>query len=307
MIGNYDLAMHLKHLDHLIALADTGSFSRAAEQLHLTQPALSRSIAALEQELGGRLFDRIGKRNELTPLGQAVLARARHVVLEAEELRRSAELLRQGEAGTIRVGLGSGPGALLMTPLLEHVAGQYPGVRVVISRGSTEQQLHRLRERELDALVADVHRVPPAPDLLIGEGVELRGGFVCRAGHPLAARRDVEFEQLLHYPVATTPLSDAVVRALVERYGPQAHPDRMAALLCEDVGSLLEAVQRTDAVLLGIIAAARAGIEAGRLAEVRMRRPFDTHARFAYVRLAGRAEAPVMQVLRRFVAERLRD
>ena len=80
--------MNLRHLEHWLALADTGSFSRAAEQLHLTQPALSRSIAALEQELGGRLFDRIGKRNELTPLGQAVLARARHVVLEAEELRR---------------------------------------------------------------------------------------------------------------------------------------------------------------------------------------------------------------------------
>ena len=72
-------------------------------------------------------------------------------------------------------------------------------------------------------------------------------------------------------------------------------------------GSLLDAVRQTDAVFLGVVAAARAGIEAGELAELRMSPPLVAGARFAYVRLAGRTEAPVMQVLRRFVDERLRD
>ena len=110
--------MNLRQLAHLTALAEQGSFSRAAERLHLTQSALSRSLQTLEDELGARLIDRAGKRSTLTPLGEAVLARARRITLEAAEIQRSAELLRQGEAGTIRVGLGSGPGALLMTPLL---------------------------------------------------------------------------------------------------------------------------------------------------------------------------------------------
>jgi len=101
--------MNIKPLEHLLALADTGSFSRAAEQCCLTQSALSRSIQNLEQELGGQLLDRIGKRNELTPLGREVVARARRIVLEASELRRSAERM-QGGGGSIRVGLGSGPG-----------------------------------------------------------------------------------------------------------------------------------------------------------------------------------------------------
>ncbi len=147
----------------------------------------------------------------------------------------------------------------------------------------------------------------PAADLVIEPLTELRGGFVCRAGHPLAQREAVTFDELMRYPVATTPLSDVVARIFVAHYGPGADPARMAALVCEDVGSLLDAVRQTDAVFLGVVAAARAGIEAGELAELRMSPPLVAGARFAYVRLAGRTEAPVMQVLRRFVAERLRD
>ena len=139
--------MNLRHLEHWLALADTGSFSRAAEKLHITQSALSRSIQALEEDLGGLLVDRVGKKNELTPLGRSVLERARRIVHEAQELKEGAALLKQGGLGTLRVGLGSGPGAMLMTPWLVFMARHHPTVQVTVSRGSTELQLTQLRER----------------------------------------------------------------------------------------------------------------------------------------------------------------
>ena len=129
--------MNIRHLEHLLAIAETGSFSRAAERAFITQSALSRSIRALEATLGGPVVDRIGKRNELTALGHDVVERARRIVLDAEELQRSAALFAGGGGGTIRVGLGSGPGAMLMTPLLHHVASRRPGGRVEGSRGAT--------------------------------------------------------------------------------------------------------------------------------------------------------------------------
>lgn len=86
--------MNLRQLQHLAALAEEASFSRAAERLHLTQSALSRSLQGLEDELGARLVDRAGRRSTLTPLGEAVLARAHRILLEAAEIERSAELLR---------------------------------------------------------------------------------------------------------------------------------------------------------------------------------------------------------------------
>ena len=204
--------MNLRHLEHFLALSDMGSFSRAAEKLHITQSALSRSIQSLEEELGGPLLDRIGKRNELTPLGQSVLERARGIVKEAAELKRGAALLQQGGLGSLRLGLGSGPGALLMTPWLVYMATHHPGVKVSVTRGPTEVQLRQLRDRSLDALVVDIRRIVPAADLSIGPTFDMPAGMVCRAGHPLLAQypNGVPFEALLSYPVASIPLSEEI-------------------------------------------------------------------------------------------------
>ncbi|MGJ7542402.1 LysR family transcriptional regulator [Variovorax sp. LT1R16] len=300
--------MNLQHLAHLLAVAETGSFSRAAEQQHLTQSALSRSIQTLEGDLGARLIDRTGKRNELTPLGQAVAVRARRMVFEAAELRRSAELLKQGDLGAIRIGLGSGPGAMLMTPFLRHMARHHPGVQVSVSPGAAELQLMQLRQRTLDALVIDVRRIAPAPDLAIENLVELRSGFVCRSGHPLLQTGGpVSFDDMLRYPLASIPLSAEVAHMLVNCFGPRADPQQAVSLRCDDIASLIATVQASDAIYLGILAAARAGIEAGQLAELATEPPLVIGARCAFVTLAGRTEAPSMGLFRQFVAERLRD
>ena len=313
--------MNLKHLSHWLALAETGSFSRAAEKLHITQSALSRSIQVLEDELGGPLVDRIGKKNELTPLGLTVLERARRIVHEAAELKQGAALLQQGGLGSLRVGLGSGPGALLMTPWLRHVARHHPGVQVSIGRGATELQLQQLRERELDALVVDVRRVAPAIDLQIEVMADLRAGFVCRKGHPLlralseaaqqgdtgAMSEAVPFEALLTYPIASTPLSDEVARILVAHYGAAADPQRMTTLRCEEIASLIDTVSHTDAIYLGIIAAAQHGLKSGELVEIQLTPAFIGAARLALVTLAGRTEAPLMAVFRRFVAQQMQE
>ena len=159
--------MNLRHLEYLLAVADTGSFSRAAERCHITQSALSRSIQTLEDDLGARLIDRMGKRNELTPFGQTVASRARRMVLDAVELKRSAQLLQEGYLGVIRIGLGAGPTALLMQPFLRYMASMHPRVQVSLESGPPELQTNRLRERGFDALVVDLRSVTPADDLLI--------------------------------------------------------------------------------------------------------------------------------------------
>lgn len=299
--------MNIRHLEHFLAVAETGSFSRAADQLFLTQSALSRSIQALESEVDGLLFDRVGKRNELTPLGRQVAERARRIVLEASELRRGVELMRQADAGSMRVGLGSGPGAILMTPLMCHMARHHPRVQVRVVRGPTELQLVQLRARKLDALVVDMRVVPADTDLHIEPVAEMSAGWMVRTGHPLLARRSVAFADVLDYPVASVPLSQEVSRLVIEQYGERAHPDRLVTLECNDIESLIDVVERTDAVLLSVLATARERIHAGAVAVLPMRPALRATARFAYVTLAGRSEAPVMAILREFVAERMAD
>jgi len=298
--------MNIKHLEHLLALADLGSFSRAAEKLFITQSALSRSIQSLEEDLGGKVLDRIGKRNELTPLGLDVVARARHIVRDAAELRHSAKLLQEGGNAAISVGLGSGPAALLMVPLMS-AAAKMPAMRVAVTQGPVELQVLQLRSRQLDAMVVDMRRVIPTADLNIESLVELRAGFVARADHPLAQKKAVTLADLSRYPVASTPLSDEVARLLVDQYGLPANPAEMVKLRCDDVTALITTVSQTDAIFLGVIAATRAGLDDGSLVELRVKPKLSATARFAYVTLAGRTEAPAMGFFRQFVRDHLRE
>jgi DNA-binding transcriptional LysR family regulator len=299
--------MNLRHLEHWLALADTGSFSRAAEKLHITQSALSRSIQALEEELGGPLVDRIGKRNELTPLGRTVLEHARRIVHEAAELKQGAAVLQQGGMGKLRLGLGSGPGAILMTPWLVYMGQHFPTVHVAVTRGPAELQVQQLRDRHLDALVVDLRRVVPAADLLIGPIYDVPAGMICRAGHPLLKRfrGPMPFEALLDYPIASTPLSDEVARMMVAQYGGAADPAQMTTLQCEEIASLIDTVCQTDAIYLGILGAARRELASGELVALKVSPSLDAGARLGMVTLAGRTELPVMAEFRKFVDQQL--
>lgn len=294
--------MTLVQLRHLISLAQSGSFTRSAEALFLTQPALSRSIRALEDELGQPLFDRAGRRSVLTPFGVEAVRRARLLVADAEELAASGGQMREGRAGTVRVGLGSGPGAMLMTPLLMTMARSHPAVHLEIARGHTDVLVRRLRERELDALVVDARSLAPAADLRVADLVEMRGAFMVRPGHPLLqGGGPLRFEALRRYPIASTPLSDEVARTLVERYGPAAHPADCVSLRCEELPSLVEVARHSDAVLIAIRAAAPD------LAELVLRPAMNATARFGIVTLARRAEPPGLPIVRGLVTELMRE
>ncbi len=296
------LPMTLVQLRHFISLADTGSFGQSAAALFLTQPALSRSIRALEAELGQPLFDRIGRRSELTPFGREAVARAHELVLAADDLRARGRQAADAQEGVLRIGMGSGPGAMLMTPLLQQMALERPRLRVEIARAGTELLVQALRERALDALVVDARSLRPAPDLDTQCLHDMRGGFLVRRGHPLARRRRAPgFDDLLGYPIASTPLSDEVARILVERYGPHAHPDACVTLRCEEIASLVEVARHSDTVLLAIRAAAPD------LVELPLQPALAATARFGLVTLRRRTPHPGLAIVRALMAQRMVD
>ncbi len=284
--------MTLVQLRHLIALAETGSFSRAAEQSHVTQPALSRSIQTLEGELGVALIDRVGRRAELTPVGRDTVERARQLVLDAQALADRTQGTAAGKFGKLRVGMGSGPAVMLMNALLLEAATNLPHWRVEVSRGATDLLVQRLRARTLDALVVDLRSMEPAPDLRVEQVHQLRGAFMVRHGHPLSRQRAVRFADVQAYPLASIPLSLEVSRMLVERYGPEAHPEQAVNIRCEDVASLVTVARHSDAVLLSIRAS---GPD---LHELPMSPPLAVSARLGLVTLARRTAPESLVVLR---------
>jgi len=285
--------MTLVQLRHFVVLAELTSFVQASKALYLTQPALTRSIQALEDELGGRLFDRLGRRIALTPFGHEALQRARRLVADAEALKQTGKGLHAGLIGTLRIGLSSGPGALLSTPLMLHMAEHHPRLQVQISRGHTELLVHELRAQHLDAVIVDVRSLRPSADLQISQAFELDAGFLVRPDHPLRQRgQAVGIADVLAYPVASTPLSDEVARLLISRYGPQANPDDMVTLRSDETLSIVEVARRSHAIVLTVDAAAEG------LVRLEVWPTLGGTARFGLVTLSQRQEAPALRILR---------
>ena len=122
--------MELRHLRYFVAVADAGTVSRAAAQLRLTQPALSRQLRDLETELGLPLFDRVGRRLHLTAEGEHLLERTREILRAADALRERAGALAGGRTGTLRLGATAQTLESLISGFLTRFRREWPGIEV---------------------------------------------------------------------------------------------------------------------------------------------------------------------------------
>ena len=285
--------MTLVQLRHFVVLAECGSYVQASKVLFLTQPALTRSIQGLEDELGGPLFNRLGRRITLSPLGVEVLQRAQRLVSDADALKQTGKELHAGVSGQLRVGLSSAPGALLSVPLMQHMAQHHPRLHLEISRGNTAVLLHELREQKLDAAIVDTRSMRPSSDLQVTHAFELEAGFLARPDHPLARTgRAVTLAEVMEHPIASTPLSDEVARILMSRYGSQANPDDLVTLRCDETLSIVDVARRSNAVVLTVLAVA------ADLVPLNVAPALNATARFGLVTLSRRQEAPALRIVR---------
>ena len=195
------MTLDLRALRQLLALADHGSFGRAAAALRMTQPALSRSMKGLEAEVGAELFERSPTGAVPTDEGRLLIERARELVRAADELDR--ELLRRRVPGAGQVALGAGPypGETIVPAALTRFMAAHPLVRVrVVVRGDWDELLRRLRARELDFFVAETSTLDAEHDLDVERQAQHPAYFVARRGHPLALRTTVRAEHTFSYP-----------------------------------------------------------------------------------------------------------
>ena len=242
--------MDLKRLKHLVALADTRNFGRAATQCHLTQSAFSRSIQAAEEELGLQLFDRGPLEATCTDAGSFVVERARKLLFESRCLERDVSLYRERLVGDLAFGVGPFPAATVVPPLLIEVRTRFPAVSVRLEVNNADFLATHLRAEELDFYLADVRNVVAAPDLHISRVANLPGGFYVRAGHPLLSLERVTGAALLPYGIASVRLPEAVRTGLAPLMGLEAGKRVPLALECDDL-SLLKALALGSDTVIG--------------------------------------------------------
>jgi len=193
--------MELRHLRYFVAAAETENVSRAALKLHVSQPALSRQIRDLEEELGFSLFERSAKSVRLTDAGKTFLSEARAVLQRADEAVTSARAIATGGRTELHVGYAPSPTARIMPPTLRAFQAQFPKVRLRLHDLSTEEMLAGVRDGKLKVAI----QVRPNSRLLRGlHFEELARDNMCLAvppGHALARLRSVTLAQIAREPL----------------------------------------------------------------------------------------------------------
>ena len=194
--------MDLRHARTFVTVAELGTVSKAALRLRIAQPALSRQIIDLEQELGLQLFDRVGRRLLLTGEGEQLLAGCRVLLNYASALKEQAELLRHGDTGILKIAGSPQHIESVLSQFLHRYAERYPNVQVKISEGTGSEILTLLERGEihlgqnlLHAVKLDERRFGSLP---LGS-VELLA--VCHPSMALGHRRTIEVTGLAKFPL----------------------------------------------------------------------------------------------------------
>jgi len=141
--------MNLRYLHTFVAVADAGGVRRAATRVNLSQPATSRQLHALEVELGVPLFDRIGRRLQLTSEGEDLLQRSRRLLSDAQAIGERARVLKSGETGVLRVGATPQLIESMMVAFLAQHRRRHPGVEVQLIEDGGIRLPIRLERREM--------------------------------------------------------------------------------------------------------------------------------------------------------------
>lgn len=191
--------MDIASLQAFLAVADTASFSRAAERIFLTQPAVSKRIAALESELDTPLFDRIGRRVQLTEAGRTLFARANQVLKDLDDIKRSITNIAGDVSGELRFATSHHIGLHRLPGTLRQFHDRYPAVRLDLRFMDSERACAAVAAGELE--MAIVTLPPSAPSSLTLEPVwDDPLDVVVSPSHVLAGMATVDVAQLLDYP-----------------------------------------------------------------------------------------------------------
>lgn len=255
--------MDLRRLSHFIALAEEGRFAPAAERVHLSPAAFSRSIQALEAQLGLRLLDRGPQGIALTQAGELVLRRARELVFASGCLERDIDLMKSGDAGELVLGAAPVPAATIVPALLSELRQQSPHLVTRLRFGSLPQLLAQLEAQEIDVCLGDprlMARNEHYEMMTIGRQF---GGLYCRRGHPLARKGVADAEALTRYGVALISMTPTLLDTLAAACGLPSEQRFPLALEGDDIPLLARQVADSD--LLGILPHAVAASSAFKL------------------------------------------
>lgn len=249
--------MDIKSLLQIVAVARRGNFSRAAEDLHITQPALSRSIATVEEQFGVRLFERGRSGAKLTAVGTLAVAEAEEVIRKMKTFDHNLRLYGRGEAGKVSFGMGPLVSSMALPDLSTALLASRPQLRTHVLVKSADVLLAELMQDNIELLFCAAGQIGLTADIALRVVGHCELGMLVRRDHPLTLRPRVTMADVAAFPVlSSSELSSP---------GPLGR----GAFVCDNYHILRETVRHSDGVWMTSPQFVGAEIAAGLLTEIK--------------------------------------
>ena len=244
--------MHLRQLEYFLAVAKARSLTQAAAELGLAQPTLTKSIRALEDELGVKLFRRQPRGVELTSYGESLFRHAQTLNVQLGDAIKELRFLQDGMAGSVAIGAGPAWLRRLLPLAVARTVKRNPAIRVRVDGGFDDVLLRALSRGDVDLVVAEVPAPETAKDYKVIPLTSDRLGVACRVDHPLTRKKRVTLRDLLDYPWSMPPLSTRTTRRLRALFvaADLAPPEIMVET--ESMAFLVQTVLNSDTITLTV-------------------------------------------------------
>jgi LysR family transcriptional regulator, carnitine catabolism transcriptional activator len=288
----------LRQLRAFTALARTGSFTRAALDLHLSQPALTVQIRELERALGLKLVDRNTRRVQLTSIGRELLPVFDRVLGDIRAVAENARELAAGDRGTVNVAALPSVCSGLLPAAIARLRETHPGIVVRLHDTVAQRILALLRSEEADIGIGSFATL--GHEFESTALMEDRMVAVFPRGHPLGARRSVALKELRHHPLIFMDTQSSV-RAIVERGlregGVEATPDFEVTYMSTAIGLVRAGLGVAILPAAALELQLAPGLDSRAIRDASMRR------RIVVATRRGRSLAPAVLIFRRLLDE----
>jgi len=277
------LDFSLTKLNYLVTVAQAQSFSRAAELLDVSQPALSRAITELERDYGVRIFDRSRSGTLPTASGMQIITEAEELLQKARTFHHNSRLIAKGERGEVSFGLAPAIASSMLPELAQNLIAHHPGINLQTVIRTCDQLVDYLKSEAIEMFISpQEHVVLPAETETRVIGIA-RGGFYVRSGHPLCAGPKLTLAEIFEYPLVSARQSDLLSQ--VERHA--------GTIVCDNYALIHQILQDSDAVCIATQHSAASEIAAGRLTLLAPEDFSFQPSPVVVAKIAGRTISPV--------------
>lgn len=271
-------------LQQLVTVARVGSFSRAAVELNISQPALSRSIAGMEERYGLQIFNRQGHGVELTAAGTQVIEQAQTLLQTMRVFDNNLQLFGSGKAGSLSIGLSPLLASQVMANFAVDFVNSTAQARLEVLIRPGDVLVDALKNDLIELFFFPESYIDPGPEIEVESIGQMLPAIVVRKGHPLAKRRGLSLEDLSDFPWASSiepPVVNDVLNA--------------ARVVCDNFHILREAVRKSDLVCICSSVFVAEQLAEGSLQEIKVKGLPMPETRIRMATLSGRIISPLAE------------